>query len=195
MFDTIFNLALLEHRTPVQCLAWLRDWSWCRISSIDYWRFLNQCSCAKVAPSNSATHAAVSGCGLTLSIGDLRTKNFENWLPFELQCWVNTHFKGFRWAEFFVDKCGTIQFLQNGLIDTNCIMSQNQLVPIRPCCYRKIFPNIATMHSAQRDLQNEWSTNIVAQKEYITSAVVSLTLETTTGLETCAGQPDLWRVW
>ena len=32
---------------------------------------------------------------LTLYIGDLSTKNFENRLPFELQCWVNTHFKGF----------------------------------------------------------------------------------------------------
>ena len=32
-------------------------------------------------------------------------------------------------------------------------------------CYREIFSNTAAMHSAQRNLQNEWSTNIVAQKE------------------------------
>ena len=28
-------------------------------------------------------------------IGDLSTTNFENRLPFELQCRVNAHFKGF----------------------------------------------------------------------------------------------------
>ena len=44
-------------------------------------------------------------------------------------------------------------------------MSQNQLAPIRPCCYRQIVPNTAAMHFAQQNLQNEWSTNIVAQKE------------------------------
>ena len=55
--------------------------------------------------------------------------------------------------------------LQNGLIDTNWIMSQNQLVPIRPCCYSQIFPNTAAMHSAQRNLQNEWPTNILAQNK------------------------------
>ena len=32
---------------------------------------------------------------LTLYIGDLSTNNFENRLPFELQYWVNTLFKGF----------------------------------------------------------------------------------------------------
>ena len=32
---------------------------------------------------------------LKLYIGDLSTKNFENRLPFELQCWVNTYFKDF----------------------------------------------------------------------------------------------------
>ena len=34
-------------------------------------------------------------CGLTLYIGDLRTQNLENRLPFELQRWVTTLFKGF----------------------------------------------------------------------------------------------------
>ena len=124
-------------------------------------------------------------------------------------------FLKFRWAEFIADKCGTIRFVQNGLIDTNWIMSQNQLdlvckIPllarrtrpmqpvgqarratigylvykIRPCCYLQIFPNTAAMHLAERNLQNEWSTNIVAQKEvdlrnfwcsdlwYITSAII-----------------------
>ena len=32
---------------------------------------------------------------LTLYIGDLSTKNLENRLPFELQCWSTTHFQGF----------------------------------------------------------------------------------------------------
>ena len=32
---------------------------------------------------------------LTLYIRDLSTKNFENRLPFELQCWSTTHFKDF----------------------------------------------------------------------------------------------------
>ena len=32
---------------------------------------------------------------LTLYIRDLSTKNFENRLPFELQCWSTTHFEGF----------------------------------------------------------------------------------------------------
>ena len=31
--------------------------------------------------------------------------------------------------------------------------------------YRQIFPNTAAMHSAQQNLQIEWSTNIVAQRE------------------------------
>ena len=44
-------------------------------------------------------------------------------------------------------------------------MSQNQLVPIRPCCYSQIVPNTAAMHSTQQNLQNEWSTNIVAQNK------------------------------
>ena len=33
-------------------------------------------------------------CGLTLYIGDLSTKNLENRLPFELQCWSTTHLEG-----------------------------------------------------------------------------------------------------
>ena len=32
---------------------------------------------------------------LTLYIGDMSTKNLENRLPFELQCWSTTHFEGF----------------------------------------------------------------------------------------------------
>ena len=85
-------------------------------------------------------------------------------------CWATMlgehSFERFRWAEFIADQFGTIRLLQNGLIDTNWIMSQNQLAPIRPCCYRRqIFPNTAEMHLGQRKLQNEWSTNILAWKE------------------------------
>ena len=32
---------------------------------------------------------------MTLYIGDMSTKNLENRLPFELQCWSATHFEGF----------------------------------------------------------------------------------------------------
>ena len=32
---------------------------------------------------------------LTLYIGDMSTKNLENRLPFELQCWSTIHFEGF----------------------------------------------------------------------------------------------------
>ena len=32
---------------------------------------------------------------LALYIGDLRTNNLENRLPFELQCWLTTHFEGY----------------------------------------------------------------------------------------------------
>ena len=38
-------------------------------------------------------------------------------------------------SELIADKCGTIWLLQNGLIDTSWIKSQNQLAPIRLCCY------------------------------------------------------------
>ena len=44
-------------------------------------------------------------------------------------------------------------------------MIENQLAPIRPLCRRQIFPNTAAMNLARRNLENEWSPNIVAQKE------------------------------
>ena len=112
-----------------------------------------------------------------------RTKNLGNRLHFELQCWATTHCKGFFWAEFIADVFGTIWLLKNCLSGTNWIMSKNQLVPIRPLYQCQVFSNIAAMNSAPRNLQNEWSFNIVAQKEvdfpiywcsdlqYITSAI------------------------
>ena len=46
-------------------------------------------------------------------------------------------------------------------------MSQNQLGPIRPLCYRQIFPNTVAMNSAQLNKTFKLSgrQQIVAQKE------------------------------
>ena len=39
--------------------------------------------------------ARFQNLGTPPNIRDLNTKNFESRLPYELQCWVNTDFKGF----------------------------------------------------------------------------------------------------
>ena len=49
--------------------------------------------CVRACPVSSITFTYETR--LTLYIGDMSTKNLENRLPFELQCWSTTHFEGF----------------------------------------------------------------------------------------------------
>ena len=55
------------------------------------------CKMPSLAPDLKVKAERGRSLRLSLYIRDLSTKNFENRLPFELvlQCWVNTHFKGF----------------------------------------------------------------------------------------------------
>ena len=92
-------------------------------------------------------------------------KKLENQLPFELERRSTTHFEG------FVELCSLPLYLKR-FGDYNVVwltligkLVTNQLVPISSFYHCLIFSNITAMNTAQQNLQNEWSINVLAQKE------------------------------